>query len=126
MASGHSLVESNLFLQCRGENENICNKSGENIYRFNTFGEGCSELSLRHGNSNVVYANFFIGTEGVRVFGKNNKIYSNYFEKCSKAIHIGNGDALIPPDKLTGLYDRPDRTQVVFNTPPSITKAASL
>ena len=32
-----------------------------------------------------------------------------------KAIHIGNGDALIPPDKLTG-HDRPDRTQVVFNT----------
>jgi poly(beta-D-mannuronate) lyase len=115
MASGHSLVESNLFLQCRGENENICNKSGENTYRFNTFGEGCSELSLRHGNSNVVYGNFFIGTEGVRIFGKDNKIFSNYFEKCSKAIHIGNGDALIPPDKLTG-HDRPDRTLVVFNT----------
>ena len=79
MASGHSLVESNLFLQCRGENENICNKSGENIYRFNTFGEGCSELSLRHGNSNVVYANFFIGTEGVRIFGKDDKILQQLF-----------------------------------------------
>jgi poly(beta-D-mannuronate) lyase len=115
MASGHSLVEYNLFLQCRGENENICNKSGENTYRFNTFGAGCTELSLRHGNSNVVYGNFFLGSEGVRIFGKDNKIYSNYFEKCTKAIHIGNGDALIPPDKLTG-HDRPDRTQVVFNT----------
>jgi chondroitinase B-like protein len=115
MASGHALVESNLFLQCRGENENICNKSGENTYRFNTFGEGCSELSLRHGNSNIVYGNFFIGTEGVRIFGKDNKIFSNYFEKCVRAIHIGNGDALIPPDKLTG-HDRPDRTLVVFNT----------
>jgi hypothetical protein len=115
MASGHALVEFNLFLQCRGENENICNKSGENTYRFNTFGEGCSELSLRHGNSNIVYANFFIGTEGLRIFGKDDKIFSNYFERCSKAIHIGNGDALIPPDKLTG-HDRPDRVQVVFNT----------
>src|SRR6185312_14281373 len=36
-------------------------------------------------------------------------------ENCSKAIHIGNGDAIIPPDKLTG-HDRPDRTLVVFNT----------
>jgi hypothetical protein len=115
MASGHALVESNLFLQCRGENENICNKSGENTYRFNTFGEGCSELSLRHGNSNIVYGNFFIGTEGIRIFGKDDKIFSNYFERCSKAIHIGNGDALIPPDKLTG-HDRPERIQVVFNT----------
>jgi hypothetical protein len=115
MTSGHSLVESNLFLQCRGENENICNKSGENTYRYNTFGEGCSELSLRHGNSNIVYGNFFIGTEGIRIFGKDDKIFSNYFEHCSKAIHIGNGDALIPPDKLTG-HDRPDRIQIVFNT----------
>ena len=115
MASGHAVVESNLFLRCRGENENICNKSGENTYRFNTFGEGCSELSLRHGNFNVVYGNFFLGTEGVRIFGKDDKIFSNYFENCSKAIHIGNGDALIPPDKLTG-HDRPDRTLVVFNT----------
>jgi poly(beta-D-mannuronate) lyase len=115
MASGHALVESNLFLRCRGENENICNKSCENTYRFNTFGEGCGELSLRHGNFNVVYGNFFLGTEGVRIFGKDDKIFSNYFENCSKAIHIGNGDALIPPDKLTG-HDRPDRTLVVFNT----------
>jgi hypothetical protein len=115
MASAHSLVESNLFLNCHGENENICNKSCENTYRFNTFGEGCSELSLRHGNFNIVYANFFLGSEGVRIFGKDDKIYSNYFEKCTRAIHIGNGDGIIPPDKLTA-HDRPVRVQVVFNT----------
>jgi len=115
MASSHALVESNLFLRCRGENENICNKCCESTYRYNTFGEGCSELSLRHGNFNIVYGNFFLGSEGVRIFGKDDKIYSNYFEKCVRAIHIGNGDALIPPDKLTG-HDRPDRTLIVFNT----------
>src|SRR5205814_10070380 len=115
MASDHTLMESNLFLQCRGENENIYNKSGENIYRFNTFGEGCSELSLRHGNFNVVYGNFFIGSDGLRIFGRDDKIYSNYFERCNKAIHIGNGDGIIPQAKLTA-HDRPDRIQVVFNT----------
>jgi len=115
MASAHSLVESNLFLNCHGENENICNKSCENIYRFNTFGEGCSELSLRHGNRNIVYGNFFLGSEGVRIFGHDDKIYSNYFEKCSRAIHIGNGDGIIPPAKLTA-HDRPGGVQVVFNT----------
>lgn len=41
--------------QTRGENENICNKSCDNIYRYNTFGEGVSELSLRHGNRCQVY-----------------------------------------------------------------------
>jgi len=115
MAAAHALVESNLFLHCHGENENICNKSCENTYRFNTFGEGCSELSLRHGNRNIVYANFFLGSEGVRIFGRDDKIYSNYFEKCARAIHIGNGDGIIPPAKLTA-HDRPDRIEVVFNT----------
>ena len=48
LSPAHALVENNLFIGCRGENENICNKSCDNVYRFNTFGNGCSELSLRH------------------------------------------------------------------------------
>src|SRR6185312_4431626 len=105
LSPAHSLVENNLFLHCRGENENICNKSCDNVYRFNTFGEGCSELSLRHGNRNIVYANFFLGSEGIRIFGHDDKIYSNYFEKCVRAIHIGNGEGIIPPAQLTA-HDR--------------------
>src|SRR6185369_16970387 len=70
LSPAHALVENNLFLRCRGENENICNKSCDNVYRFNTFGPGCTELSLRHGNRNFVYANFFIGSDGLRIFGK--------------------------------------------------------
>jgi poly(beta-D-mannuronate) lyase len=115
MHFANALVESNLFLHCRGENENICNKSCGNIYRYNTFGEGCSELSLRHGNTNTVYGNFFLGSDGIRIFGRDDKIYSNYFEKCTRAVHIGNGDGIIPPAKLVA-HDRPDRIQVVFNT----------
>jgi len=87
----------------------------DNVYRFNTFGEGCSELSLRHGNRCLVYGNFFIGSDGIRIFGKDHKIFSNYFERCHRGIHIGNGDTLIPPGRLTG-HDRPDGVQVVFNT----------
>jgi Chondroitinase B len=115
LSPAHSLVESNLFLNCRGENENICNKSCDNVYRFNTFGTNCSELSLRHGNRNIVYANFFIGTDGIRIFGKNDKIFSNYFEDCRRGIHIGNGDGVVPPSRLTA-HDRPDGIQIVFNT----------
>lgn len=115
LSPAHSLVENNLFIKCRGENENICNKSCDNVYRFNTFGEGCSELSLRHGNDNIVYANFFIGSDGLRIFGKRDKIFSNYFEDCRRGIHIGNGDGVVPESKLTA-HDRPDGIQIVFNT----------
>jgi len=115
LSSAHALVERNLFLGCRGENENICNKSCDNIYRFNTFGADCSELSLRHGDRNLVYANFFIGSEGLRIFGKKDRIFSNYFQDCRRGIHIGNGDGVVPEDKLTS-HDRPDGTQIVFNT----------
>lgn len=115
MAAAHSLVESNLFIACRGENENICNKSCENTYRYNTFEKNCSELSLRHGNDNIVYGNFFLGTDGLRMFGKRDKIYSNYFQDCNRGIHIGNGDGVVPPDKLTS-HDRPDGMQIVYNT----------
>ena len=116
MSSAFSLVEHNLFIDTRGENEGgICNKSCDNIYRFNTFGQGCRELSLRHGNRCQVYANFFIGSEGIRFFGRDHKIFSNYFEQCRPAINIGDGDAIIPPGGLR-MHDRPDGVQVVFNT----------
>jgi hypothetical protein len=118
LTPANSLVEYNLFVGTRGENEGaICNKSCDNTYRFNTFGENCTELSLRHGNRCLVYGNFFIGTRqgGLRFFGDDHRVYSNYFERNNPAMSIGNGDANIPPGQLTS-HDRPDRVQVVFNT----------
>jgi len=115
LSSSNTLVEYNLFSETRGENENICNKSCDNIYRYNTFGEGVSELSLRHGNGCQVYGNFFLGSEGIRFYGHNHKIFSNYFERCNPAINIGNGDGIVPKDKLTS-HDRPDSVCIVFNT----------
>jgi poly(beta-D-mannuronate) lyase len=119
LSPANSIVEYNLFIKTRGENEGcICNKSCNNIYRYNTFGEGSTELSLRHGNYNEVYNNFFIGNTGVRFCGDNQKIYNNYFQGCSFAINCVNGDGVVPPkgnDKLTS-HDRPDSNIVVFNT----------
>jgi hypothetical protein len=117
LSAAHTLVEHNLFLNTRGENEGaICNKSCENTYRFNTIGEGCTELSLRHGNACMVYGNSFLGTRGgLRIFGDDHKIFSNYFENNQPAVQIGNGDGNVPPAKLTS-HDRPDRVQFVFNT----------
>jgi poly(beta-D-mannuronate) lyase len=116
MTSAYAVVEHNLFARTEGENEGaICNKATDNVYRFNTFGERSSELSLRHGKRCLVYGNFFLGGNGLRFFGHDHRIYSNYFEGCRPAITIGNGGATIPPGPLTS-HERPDRVHVVYNT----------
>jgi poly(beta-D-mannuronate) lyase len=117
LEAGFASVEFNLFVQTVGGGNQlaICNESSENTYRFNTFGEGAGELLLRHGNSCVVDGNFFVGSAGVLFYGKDHRIYDNYFENCYPAIRIGNGNAVIPPGDLARL-DRPNNVQVVFNT----------
>jgi poly(beta-D-mannuronate) lyase len=116
MTSAFSVVEHNLFVRTRGENEGaICNKATDNIYRYNTFGEDSTELSLRHGMRCLVYGNFFLGGNGLRFFSHDHRIFCNYFENCRPAIAIGNGGATIPPGPLTS-HERPDRVHVVFNT----------
>lgn len=116
LTPAYTLVEKNLFIQCRGENENIANKSSDNTYRYNTFGTGCTELSLRHGNRMQVYGNFFIGCTGLRFSADDHKIYSNYFESCSFAINCVNGDGEVADGAPLTSHDRPDRVHVVFNT----------
>jgi Chondroitinase B len=116
LTDAHTLVENNLFVMCNGENELISNKSSANTFRYNTIRDSTSgELTLRHGNDCVVHSNFFINSAGLRFFGDDHRIYSNYFEECDPGIQIGNGGTNIPPGELTG-HDRPDRVRVSFNT----------
>jgi poly(beta-D-mannuronate) lyase len=116
MTSAYSVVEHNLFVRTQGENEGaICNKASDNVYRFNTFGQASTELSLRHGKRCLVYGNYFLGGNGLRFFSHDHRIYSNYFENCRPAIAIGNGGATIPPGPLTS-HERPERVHVVYNT----------
>ena len=115
MDSGFTVVEHNLFVRNVGENEGaICNKSGDNLYRYNTIVDS-TELSLRHGHRCQVYGNFMVNSDGLRFFGHDHRIFSNYFENCRPAIAIGNGGATIPPGPLTS-HQRPDRVQIVYNT----------
>lgn len=111
----HALIEYNLFTNTRGENENFCSKSGGNIYRYNTFAENSTQLSLRHGNGNLVYGNYFLNTQGIRIFGNDHHIHSNYFQGCSPAINLGNGGANVPPGPLNE-HDRPDSVRIAYNT----------
>jgi poly(beta-D-mannuronate) lyase len=115
MDSGYSVVEHNLFVRNVGENEGaICNKSCDNLYRFNTIVDS-TELSLRHGHRCQVYGNILLNSDGLRFFAHDHVVYSNYFERCHPAITIGNGGATIPPGPLTS-HQRPDRVKVVYNT----------
>ena len=115
MDSGFIVAEYNLFVRNIGENEGaICNKSSDNIYRFNTIRDS-TELSLRHGHRIQVYGNFMLNSSGLRFFAHDHEIFSNYFEQCRPAIAIGNGDNTIPPGPLTS-HQTPDRVKVVYNT----------
>jgi poly(beta-D-mannuronate) lyase len=116
LTDAHTLVENNLFVRCDGENELISNKSSSNTYRYNTFRDTVGELTLRHGNDCIVHSNFFINSHGVRFFGDDHRIFSNYFERCDPAIQIGNGDGEVADGAPLTSHDRPDRVRVSFNT----------
>jgi len=116
LSSSHSIVEFNLFERVDGENEMVSDKASDVTYRFNTFRDNKQgQFTLRHGNNCRVYGNYFINSFGIRFFGDDHQIFSNFFVGNNPAIQIGNGDGIVPPDKLTS-HDRPDRVSVVYNT----------
>lgn len=101
-------VQHNLFEACDGEIEVISNKSGENVYRHNTFLRSQGTLTLRHGNDSVAEYNVFLGegipdSGGIRIVGERHQVRHNYFHGISGrtggviAIYTG-----IPNPPLTG------------------------
>ena len=93
LSSGFCTIENNLFEECDGDPEIISVKSCDNFIRNNTFIKCLGTVSLRHGNRTEVSGNFFLGQNktasfegstigcgGVRVYGKDHKIFNNYFE----------------------------------------------
>ena len=80
-----TLVQFNLFERTDGELEIISVKSGDNDIRFNTFWQAAGTVSLRHGDSNRVTGNFFIGDHvkgsgGIRAMGSGHVIVNNYLQ----------------------------------------------
>ncbi|MFY0654445.1 MAG: discoidin domain-containing protein [Cyclobacteriaceae bacterium] len=118
-----TVVEYNYFENCDGEIEIISNKSGFNIYRYNTFYNNDGQLTLRHGNDCRVEGNFFFGnnksgSSGVRVIGDRHVVVNNYFQDLQ-----GDGDFRAAINIIGGVVDSPlnryfnatDAT-VAFNT----------
>jgi len=116
LSSSHSLVEHNLFEACAGENELISVKASFVVLRYNTIRNCKAQFTLRHGNHCEVYGNYFFRTPGLRIFGDDHIIHSNYFENCKPAINIGNGGAEVADGADLRSHDRPDRVLIVFNT----------
>jgi len=116
LSSSNSIVEHNLFEDCDGENELISIKASRVTVRFNTIRNCPAQFTLRHGNFNRVYGNYFINTPGVRIFGDDHLIHSNHFENCSIGINIGNGGAEVADGAPLTSHDRPDRVVIAFNT----------
>lgn len=122
MTDSYTTVENNYFEKCNGEIEIISSKSGNNIYRYNTFYECEGALTLRHGNYAEVYGNYFIGnnksnTGGVRIIGEDHKVYNNYFENLRgtsfrAALTMVNGVLNSPLNR----YFQVKRAEVVNNT----------
>lgn len=118
LSISRTVVERNLFERCDGEIEIISSKSGENVYRGNTFRNCDGMLTLRHGDRNVVDGNFFFGegkpnSGGIRIIGEDHVVTNNYIEGVSKGgIWITAG---IPNSELKG-YVQAKRALVAFNT----------
>jgi hypothetical protein len=117
MSEGLGVIEHNLFVRCTGENELISVKSGANTIRYNTFLDSPrAQLTLRHGNENLVYGNYFRGTDGMRVFGDRHQVFSNYLQGNTGGINIGNGGAEVADGAPLTSHDRPDDNVIAFNT----------
>ena len=116
LSSSNSIVEYNLFEDCAGENELISVKASKVVLRYNTIRNCPAQFTLRHGNFNQVYGNYFNNTPGLRIFGDDHLIHSNYFENCPIAINIGNGGAEVADGAPLTSHDRPDRVLIAFNT----------
>lgn len=116
LSSSNSIVEYNLFERCEGENELISVKASAVTLRYNTIRDCPAQFTLRHGNKNVVYGNYFFNTPGLRIFGDDQLICNNYFEGCSQAIVVGNGDGEVADGAQLTAHDRPDRVLIAFNT----------
>jgi hypothetical protein len=78
-----TIVEYCVFNSTYGvDSEAVSIKSRQNIVRYCTFGNNQGAmLSVRNGDYNVIYSNFFINAGGVRVKQANNTyVYNNYFQ----------------------------------------------
>lgn len=115
--SMYAIVEYNLWTDWAGDSETIENKGSYNDYRYNVFRKvsgGCNILSLRGGDHNNIYGNFFLESNkyAIRIYGSDHNIVNNHFHLPEYgAINVyGPGD-----DDPTN-YEHVERILIANNT----------
>jgi poly(beta-D-mannuronate) lyase len=117
LSNGFGVIEHNLFVRATGENEMLSIKASANTIRYNILLDSPgAQITLRHGNENLVYGNFLRGTDGIRIFGDRHQVFSNYLEQNTGGINIGNGGGEVADGAPLTSHDRPDDCVVSFNT----------
>ncbi|CAM3132565.1 chondroitinase-B domain-containing protein [Vibrio rarus] len=97
-----AIVEYNLFKNLDSEWELIGIKSHQNTIRYNTFINNQGTVSIRGGDYNKVYGNYFLNytsksTGAVRVHGYYNKVFNNYAYGLTKSfVETYWGDRDVP------------------------------
>jgi hypothetical protein len=72
------------FHDLRADEETVSIKSCGNILQNNRHENCKSSFTIRHGGSNIIKNNVFIGSGGIRAYGENNRITDN--------VHINNNN----------------------------------
>ena len=127
LVNSNTIVEYNYFEECDGEIESISNKSCYNVYRYNTFFNNASILTLRHGHYCTVENNYFFGNNvsgggGVRIIGVGHKIINNYMQDLAGSgnlrapIVIMGGLEGLGVNDATNRYVASEDNLVAFNT----------
>ena len=127
LVNSNTIVEHNYFEECDGEIESISNKSCYNVYRYNTFFNNASILTLRHGHYCTVEGNYFFGNNvsgggGVRIIGIGHKVINNYMQDLAGSgnlrapIVIMGGLEGLGVNDATNRYVAAEDNIVAFNT----------
>lgn len=125
MHNSNTLVEANYFDRCNGEVEIISNKSGQNIFRYNTFKDSRGTLTIRHGNEVTIKNNFFFGsglahTGGIRVINAKHNVSDNYLNglmgyRFRSALTVMNGVPNSPLNRYVQVTDTDISRNVLVN-----------
>lgn len=122
MFDSKTVVENNVFDRTDGEVEIISSKSGGNTFRGNLFLRSRGNLTLRHGDGNLVERNIFLGhgkdyTGGIRVINRDQTVRDNYMEGLrgtgfSSALAVMNG----VPNSPVNRYVEIENAQMTGNS----------
>jgi poly(beta-D-mannuronate) lyase len=113
-----TVLRYNYFEECNGDPEIVTNKSSGNLYFNNSFVKNLGSLTLRHGDSTAVLANYFEAS-GLRVGGAYNLITNNHFTRNSankkqrSPLVLHNGDEEEPKK---GSWERVIDNHIILNT----------